>query len=92
MQETWVWSLGQQDLLEVEMAINSSILAWEIQRAEKPGGLQSIGSQRVWHDCTYKKGKKDWIHLFYYYFMWLKKMHDIEFTTLAIFKHIVQQC
>ena len=52
---------------------HSSILAWEIPWAEKAGGLQSIGSQRIRHNCTYKKGKKDWIHFFYYYFMWLKK-------------------
>ena len=64
MQETWVQSLGQEDLLEVEKAINSSILAWEIPWAEKAGGLQYIGSQRVRHNCTHKKGKKDWIHFF----------------------------
>ena len=50
MRETWVQSLGQEDLLEKEMATHSSILAWKIPRAEKPGRLQSIGSQRVGHD------------------------------------------
>ena len=45
MQETRVLSLGQEDPLEKEMATRSSILAWEIPRAEKPGGLQSMGSQ-----------------------------------------------
>ena len=45
MWETWVQSLGQEDLLEKEMATLSSILAWEI-----PGRLQSMGSQRVRHD------------------------------------------
>ena len=47
MQETWVQSLGREDLLEKEMATHSSILAWKIPWAEEPGRLQSMGSQRV---------------------------------------------
>ena len=50
MQETQVQSLGQEDPLEKEMAIHSSILAWEIPWTEEPSGLQSMGSQRVGHD------------------------------------------
>ena len=50
MQETWIQSLGQKDLLEKEMATHSSILAWKIPRTEEPGGLQSVGLQRVGHD------------------------------------------
>ena len=50
VQETWVRSLGWQDPLEKEMATHSSILAWEISWTEEPGGLQSMGSQRVGHD------------------------------------------
>ena len=52
MQETQVQvhSLGQEDLLEKEMATHFSILAWRIPWTEKPGGLQSMGSQRVGHD------------------------------------------
>ena len=50
MQETWVQSLGQEDPLEKEMATHSRILAWRIPWTEKPGGLQSTGSQRVGHD------------------------------------------
>ena len=50
MWETWVQSLGQEDLLEKEMATHSSILAWKIPWTEEPGGLQSMGSQRVGHD------------------------------------------
>ena len=50
MQETWVWSLGQEDPLEKEMVTQSSTLAWRIAWMEKPGGLQSLGSQRVRHD------------------------------------------
>ena len=48
--ETHVQSLGQEDLLEKEMATHSSILAWKIPWMEKPGRLQSIGSQRVRYD------------------------------------------
>ena len=53
MQETWVRSLGQEDLLEKEMATHSSILAWRIPWTEEPGGLQSTGSQRVRHNFTF---------------------------------------
>ena len=55
MQETWVWSLGWEDPLEKGMATCSSILTWRIPWTEEPGGLQSIGWQRVriwlsgWH-------------------------------------------
>ena len=45
MQEILVWSLGQEDPLEKEMATYSSILAWEMPWTEEPGGLQSMGSQ-----------------------------------------------
>ena len=47
MQEILVRPLGQEDSLEKEMATHSSILAWRISRIEKPGGFQSMGSQRV---------------------------------------------
>ena len=50
MQETWVQSLGQEDPLEKGMATHSSILAWRTPWTEEPGGLQSLGSQRVGHD------------------------------------------
>ena len=45
--ETRVQSLGQEDPPKKEMANNSSILAWKIPWTEEPGGLQSVGSQRV---------------------------------------------
>ena len=45
MQEMWIWFLGQEDLLEKEMATHSSILVWEIPWTEEPGGLQSTGLQ-----------------------------------------------
>ena len=51
-QETWVWSLGREDPLEKERVTHSSILAWEILWTKEPGGLQSMGSQRVRHDWT----------------------------------------
>ena len=50
MQETWVRSLGQKNTLEKEMATHSSTLAWKIPWTEEPGGLQSMGLQRVRHD------------------------------------------
>ena len=50
VQETQVQSLGWEDPLEKEMATHSSILAWKISWTEEPGGLQSMGSQRVRHD------------------------------------------
>ena len=50
MQEAWVQSLGWEDPLDKEMATHSSILAWKISWTEEPGGLQSMGSQRVGHN------------------------------------------
>ena len=46
MKETWVWSLGQEDPLEEEMATHSSILAWKIPWTEEPGRLHTV--HRVW--------------------------------------------
>ena len=73
MRETWVQSLGQEDPLEKEMATHSSILAWRIPWMEEPGGLQSMGSQRVRHDwatslslslSTWTEGyTQEWIHV-----------------------------
>ena len=50
MRETRVQSLGWEDPLEKETATHSSIRAWKIPWTEEPGGLQSMGSQRVRHD------------------------------------------
>ena len=50
MKETWIQFLSQEDPLEKEMAAHYSILAWRIPWTEEPGGLQSIGLQRVGHD------------------------------------------
>ena len=49
-QETQVRSLGQEDPLEKGMATHSSILAWRFMWTEEPGGLQSMGLQRVGHN------------------------------------------
>ena len=50
MQETWIRFLGWGHPLEKGMATHSSILAWRIPWTEEPGGLQSMGLQRVGHD------------------------------------------
>ena len=50
MQETGVRFLGWEEALEKRMAIHSSVLAWRIPWTEEPGGLQSMGLQRVGHD------------------------------------------
>ena len=52
MRETWVPTLDREDPLEKETATHSSVLAWRIPWMEKPGRLQSMGSQRVRHDCA----------------------------------------
>ena len=50
MKETWVRSLGWEDPLEEGMSTHSLIFAWRIPWTEEPGGLQSMGSQRVKHN------------------------------------------
>ena len=50
MQETQAQSLGQEDPLEKEMATHSGMLAWSILWTEEPGGLQSMGLQRIGHN------------------------------------------
>ena len=50
LQETWVQYLGWEDPMEKRMATHSSIIGWKIPWAEVPGGLQSLGSQRVGQD------------------------------------------
>ena len=46
MKKMWVWFLGKEDPLEKEIATHSNILAWKIQWAEEPGGLQFMGLQK----------------------------------------------
>ena len=50
VQETWVQSLGQEDLLEKGTATHTNIIAWRIPWTGEPGALQSVGSQRVGYD------------------------------------------
>ena len=50
--ETWVQSLGREDPLEKGITTCSSVLAWRIPWTEEPGGLLSMGLQRVRHDCV----------------------------------------
>ena len=57
MQETRVPSLGQEGLLEKEMAAHSSILAWEVPWTEEPGGLQPMGTQSRTQQHTDTHGK-----------------------------------
>ena len=52
MQETRVQFLGREDPLEKEMATHSSVLAWRTPGTGEPGGLPSMGSHRVGHDCS----------------------------------------
>ena len=69
MQETQVWSLGQEDPLEVEMATHSSILAWKIPWTEDPDRLQFMGLHRNGHDwateqvqmCAVSEGFSWWL-------------------------------
>ena len=64
MWETWVWSLGWQDLLEEGMATYSSILTWRIPWTKEPGKLQSIGLPRVGHSwATKHSGSLSWSHI-----------------------------
>ena len=62
MQETWVRSLGREDLLEKETATHSSILAWRIPWTEEPGGLQSTlesdTTERLHFDSNVRKDRQ----------------------------------
>ena len=62
MQETQVQSLGWEDSLEKEMAAYSSILAWKIPWIEEPGGLHSMGSQRVGYNLATKQQQHSYLN------------------------------
>ena len=79
MRETWIWSLGQEDPLEKEMATHSSILAWKIPWTEKAGTLQSMGSQRVGHD---------WVNSFTYLSPKVHSLHLGWVLVLHVFVHV----
>ena len=63
MWETQVRSLGREDPLEKEMPTHSSTLAWKIPWMEEPGGLQSMGSQRVGHDSMTSLSLTLWLKM-----------------------------
>ena len=69
VQETRVRSLGWEDPLEKEMAIHSSILAWRIPWTEEPGGLESMGPQRV---------RNDWAKHFHFHFCKFRRINTTE--------------
>ena len=67
-QEMWVWSLGQEDPLEKEIATHSSIFAWRIPWTGEPGRLQSMGLQRVRHNWATRHTSSNSFFLFTVYF------------------------
>ena len=79
IQETWVQSLGWEDPLENRMATHSSILAWKILWTEEPGGLQSMGLQRVRYDCATFTLKK-------------KKITSFFFILILKYSSLIYQC
>ena len=79
MQETWVGFLGQEDPLEEGMITHSSILAWKIPWTEEPGGLQSLGLQRVGHN---------WAHTWQQFTIIKKK---IAIKHSSVYEHITEQ-
>ena len=80
MQETQVWSLGQEDPLEKGIFTHSSILAWRIPRTEEPVRLQSIGLQRFAYDCTTN------IFTFIYIYIYIHT-HTYMHTLTYIYTH-----
>ena len=79
MQEMWVRSLGQEDTWEKEMATHSSILAWKIPWTEKPGGPQSMGSQRVGHKLVTKQQ-----HMVFFLVALLPGIHSSHTTRVIL--------
>ena len=99
MQKTWVRSLGWEDLLEKGMTTHSSILAWRIPWTEEPGGLQSIGSQRVRHDWTTNTFTSTYL-LSHPVILWDLFMSleialgkaQVQFSLLPQFSSVAQSC
>ena len=86
MQETWVQSLGREDLLEKEMATHSSILAWKIPWRRNLVRLQSMGSHRVGHDWD-AEDLVPWPSVFFVFFFFFsspsKHVRDIYLLQLT---------
>ena len=72
MQETEVQSLGGEDPLKKGMTTHSSVLAWRIPWTEEPGGLQSLGSQRIRHEW------RDWACTSFIY-IWKLSLRGLDF-------------
>ena len=91
MRETWVRSLGREDLLEKEMATHSSTLAWKIPWTEEPGRLQSMGSQRVGHDWETSMSCHSWsawnCHISSAFLMVSRLLHFGVFASTLTFPH-----
>ena len=73
---------GREDLLKKERATHFSLLAWRIPRTEEPGGLQSIGSQRVGHDWSYLAHTHKWHVLFIFLCLSYFTKYDIFFIIV----------
>ena len=81
MWETWVWSLGGEDLLEKEMATHSSFLAWKIPWMEAPNRLQSMESQRVGHDWA---TELNWRYCSFYVSVLPQKSQNWDLSGLPV--------
>ena len=105
MQETWVQSLGQKDLLGKKIATHSSILAWKFPWTEEPGRLQSTGSQRAGHNRATEhthtqemdnliSWKRDWISwvliAFKYLELYLEKNREVCLKAHCGFIHFTE--
>ena len=83
MQETQVWSPGQEDSLEKEMATHSIILAWRIPWTENPGRLQSMGSQKSWTWLSTKSGVI-WGNIYIFYSL----TSSLEHSAKSVLYHL----
>ena len=82
MWETWVQSLGPEDLLAKEMATHSSILAWRIPWREESGGLQFMGSQRVGHDWELS------LHYYFHFHTWAVFLYGKILFLTSLYKEL----
>ena len=96
MQKTLVWSLGQEGPLEKEMTTHASILAWKILWIQEPGGLQSMGLQRIGHDWAINTHtmRKQWSLSLYIDLSFLEFhvdgivwSHSLSLASLAQYNH-----
>ena len=83
VQEMWVSTLGGEYPLEKEMASRSSILAWRIPWTEEPGGLQSMGSQRVGHDSAQHIGTHQHFTLLFSLLLFLFFISRFDFLEVS---------